>query len=235
MIEYFKEILQTPNISLISILALFVLGLVSAVASSCCNLAIIGVAAGYAGNVGQSERRRTLILSVIFFFFGSVLALTILGMLATYINRMLGMTLAKYWNFIAGLLLVIFGLITLGVSPIRLPKIQIQKTSNVNSTLLASIFGFVIGGALSAGCSLTCNPLFLGVLAFAASKPNVIIGGLLVAIYAIGYALPISLAILGISLGTYKLNNTYTTISKTLSIIVGILLLLTGFYMLFPK
>ena len=59
----------------------FVLGLASAIASTCCTLPLLGAIVGYSG-MREDRDRRTRFLAALFFMLGTTVALLILGAVA---------------------------------------------------------------------------------------------------------------------------------------------------------
>ena len=60
MQEWINHTLETPTFSLAVLLAAFLLGLVSSIASACCSLPVFGAIVGYSGRRKETSSRATL-------------------------------------------------------------------------------------------------------------------------------------------------------------------------------
>ena len=70
------------------------LGLLSAVASVCCTLPVLGAIVAYSGT-RQASDRRTNFLTAAFLMLGTILALIILGSVAGYVGQVAQASLAR--------------------------------------------------------------------------------------------------------------------------------------------
>ncbi|GAG33374.1 unnamed protein product, partial [marine sediment metagenome] len=157
MLEWISQYLQTPTFGLSVLPAAFLLGLVGSVTCSCCNLAVIGVVAGYSGSLSEQAKRLDIVFGGLFFMLGTIIALGILGAVAGFVSQTAQASLGTYWKLFAGLVMVVFGLITLGLFPFRLPRFGSPTGTMPRGFTKAMVFGLVVGGGATA-CSLCCNP-----------------------------------------------------------------------------
>src|SRR5512143_2379735 len=135
----------------------FLLGLASAVASTCCTLPVFGAIVGYAGMQEITDRRSNL-LGAFFFMVGSIIALLILGSVAGLIGQVAQSVLGSYWKIFAGVVAIIVGLGALNLLPFKIPGMKSGPVGNPKRGLLeAAIVGLIMGGAVSV-CSMGCNP-----------------------------------------------------------------------------
>jgi cytochrome c biogenesis protein CcdA len=208
----------------------FLLGLLSAVASACCTLPVLGVIVGYAGTRGDRTVRERL-LAAVSFFAGAALSLVILGGVAAAIGQVAQSTLGRYWKVFAGVAAILLGLGTLNLLPFRLPHRE-RKMGAANSgggLFGALLFGLVGGGAVSV-CSLACNPgIFIILGAAVLQGVTLWMAGILVA-YAIGFALPLGALMLGVSFGTAAVK--FRGMETVVRCVAGVLLIVVGFYFL---
>lgn len=103
------------------------------------------------------------------------------------------------------------------------------KTTNRSSKLGTAAAGLLMGGGVAAS-SLPCNPGIFIVLGAAVLQGQVIWATLLLAMFAIGFSLPLGAVLLGVSLGkTALLTKNADTAIRWVS---GCILLFAGFYLL---
>jgi len=207
----------------------FVLGLLSAVVSLCCTLPVLGVIAGYAG-VGESRERRERYLLAAGFFLGTALSLVILGGVAAFVGQAAQNTLGRFWKLFAGIVAIVMGLGALKLLPLRLPHRERRADGVRGKGILGSIFfGLAAGGAVSV-CSLACNPGIYIVLGAAVLQgATFFMVGVLLA-YALGFALPLTALMLGVSLGAAAAK--MRGVESVIRWIAGLLLIAVGFYFL---
>ena len=230
MEEWIKQVLNSDTTSASLLPAVFLLGFLGAF-TSCCNFAVIGAVAGYSGTLSGENRKKTLFVSSLSFFIGTVVSLCIIGALTGFISNVIMASFGKYWKVIAGILAIFFGLTTLNWLPFRLPSISLGKKQNGNGFLSALIFGLVIGG-LSTACNACCNPLFPVVLGASFLKGGIIWGIIILLFFAIGYSLPLAVTMLGIGFGVDKLSSVAEKISLVVKYFAGLLLITIGFYLI---
>jgi len=230
MQDWIAHTLQSPALGLTVLAAALLLGLVGAV-TSCCNWAVIAAVAGYSGMESEKRNRRDILIGGLFFMLGTFIALTILGALTGLISQTVGTTFGVYWKLFAGLLLVFFGLATLGFLPFRLPKFSPATGVNPGGTVKAMIYGFALGGGVTA-CSVCCNPALFVVLGMATLKGQIAWGAAVLAAFAAGYSLPVGAAVVGLGFGLGKLASLTRKFASAIRLVAGILLIGVGFYLL---
>jgi cytochrome c biogenesis protein CcdA len=207
----------------------FVLGLVSAIASACCTLPLLGAIAGYSGTRDDIDRRAKF-LAALFFMLGTTIALVILGYVAGFIGQVAQDVMGKYWKLFAGLVAIVVGLAALKLLPFKLPSKKIvEGKTRPKGFLGAAVVGLVMGGGVCVA-SLACNPGIYIVLGVAVLQGYTLWGMAIMAAYAVGFSLPLALIMLGVSLGkgVIKAKKTETAIR----VIAGVLLIVAGFYFL---
>jgi len=207
----------------------FALGLLSAIASACCTLPVMGIIVGYAGAREACSRRERL-LAAGAFFLGAVLALVILGGVAAVIGQVAQSSLGRYWKLFAGLVAIFLGLGAMNLLPFRLSRArQPNGVARKSGVLSALLFGLVGGGAVTV-CSLACNPGIFIILGAAVLQGMTLWLLAILVAFALGFALPLGALMLGVTSGTAfaKLKGLETVIR----VLAGVLLVSVGFYFL---
>ena len=207
----------------------FVLGLVSAIASACCTLPLLGAIAGYSGTRDDIDRRAKF-LAALFFMLGTTIALVILGYVAGFIGQVAQDLMGKYWKVFAGLVAIVVGLAALKLLPFKLPSKKIvEGKTRPKGFFGAAVVGLVMGGGICVA-SLACNPGIYIVLGVAVLEGHTLWGMAIMASYAVGFSLPLAVIMLGVSLGkgVIKAKKTETA----MRVVFGVLLIVAGFYFL---
>lgn len=228
MLEYFTKSLQEVSSELLGPVFAMILGLLSAATSACCTIPALGILVGYSGTRKEDDRK-SVFKSALLFTLGTIFSLMIIGMIAGFLGQVAQGVLGKYWKLFAGIVAIIFGLASLKLLPfnISFDKKKIKfKGSGILTTTLA---GFVMGGIVAVS-SLPCNPGIFIVIGAAILQGKVIWASLLLAMFAIGFSLPLGAILLGISLG--KTSLLAKGADEIVRWIAGIILLAAGFYFL---
>ncbi|HXW06581.1 MAG TPA: cytochrome c biogenesis protein CcdA [Vicinamibacterales bacterium] len=133
-----------------------------------------------------ASRRQVLVTSIAFVL-GFSLVFIALGASATAIGRFIfdrQPLLAK----IAGVLIIIFGLHTMGV--FRIPLLESEKRVHAQKKPAGLLGALLVGVAFAFGWTPCIGPILAGILAIAASKETVGQGVLLLAVYSLGLGVP---------------------------------------------
>lgn len=228
LMEWAKTVLEQTGYGPAALPLAFVLGLVSAIASACCTLPLLGAIAGYSGS-REDRDRRAKFMAALFFMLGTIIALMILGSVAGLIGQVAQDMMGKYWKVFAGVMAIFVGLAALKLLPFKLPTKTIEDRSSSQGFLGAAVFGLVMGGGVCVA-SLACNPGIFIILGVAVLQGHTLWGMAIMAAYAVGFSLPLTLIVLGVSFGktAIKARKTETAIRM----VGGILLLVAGFYFL---
>ena len=228
VLAWAKEIFDSVGLSPVAFPLAFLLGLVSAVASACCALPVVGAVIGYSGARQQSGRGRSL-LTACFFMLGSTLAILILGVVAGFVGQLAQLSLGKYWKLFAGLIAIVFGLATLDLLPLKIARKKVDGDKQSRGLLGDVFFGLIMGGAVSV-FSLGCNPGIFIILGVAVLQGYTAwMAGVLVS-FAIGFSLPLAVLVLGVSFGRSALGARRA--ERGMRIVAGLLLIGAGFYFL---
>ena len=213
-----------------ALIAVFLLGAIGVVSCGC-NYAIIGIVAGYTGTISSTGKTKAIIWSGIFFLLGNMIAMAIIGGIIGYASNLISDSFGKYWQIIAGLIMIFFGLFTLELLPFKIPSISLNKENKTGSIFSSMIFGLTVGG-LATAFNTCCNPVFPIVLAATFVKGNMLWGILLLLAFALGYGLPLAASMVGIGLGFGKISKKASMFGKVIKYAGGISLLVIGFYFL---
>lgn len=222
LLSNFNQILN-QNIWIAFIIA-FIAGLISSF--SPCVLSAIPLIIGYVSGCAGNDKKKAFKYSLLFCI-GLVITFTILGAASAYIGSLM-IVVGKWWYILLGIIMTVVGLQMLGVIN------AIPQTCGIPSKhkgILGAFLLGIIGGILSSPCA---TPALVAILAFVASKGNIVLGVGLLAVYAIGHC--ILLLIAGTSVGcVQKLASSPSTekLGKILKIIFGILVLILAMYLFY--
>lgn len=191
-----------------------------------CSLSSIPLVIAYVGGVGV-EPKKALRLSLVFAL-GAAITFTALGVIAASIGRLIGSG-AKWWYIVLGVLMVLMALQTWGIINL-IPSTYLTGKSKRRGYYGALIAG-ILGGIFSSPCS---TPVLIALLAIVGGSGNILWGILLLLLYSVGHG---ALAIFaGTSVGfVQKMSSSakYGKFSAVLKTVMGILILIIGFYMFY--
>ena len=128
-------------------------------------------------------------------------------------------------RIVAGIFLIFLGIVMLRVLPI--PFLQREFRLHMARKPGGYLGSVVVGVAFGAGWTPCIGPILGGILAIASTSGNAAQGGLLLAFYALGFALPFLLA--AKTLTSWRKLNKYAGIVEKVG---GILLILVGVVLL---
>ena len=228
IMQWAKALLEQTGYRPVALPLAFILGLVSAVASACCTLPVLGAIVGYSGTREDSNRRAN-VLAALFFMLWTTIAIVILGSVAGFIGQIAQDVMGKYWKVFAGLIAIFVGLAALKLLPFKLPTKTAKDKLQPKGFFGAAAFGLVMGGGVSVA-SLACNPGIFIILGVAVLQGHTLWAMGITAAYAVGFSLPLAVIMLGVSFGksAIKAKRTETAIRIT----GGVLLIIAGFYFL---
>lgn len=228
MIDQILNKLELVSAEPLGLVFAMLLGAVSAAASTCCTLPALGLVAGYSGTQHQKNKNEIL-KSAILFMLGTIVALMIIGAISGFIGQMAQTTLGKYWKIFAGLIAVVLGLASLKLLPFNISFGKFSLSKKEMGPFGQIITGMALGGIVAVS-SLPCNPGIFIVMGAAILQGAILWAALLLGMYAVGFALPLGLLMLGISLGNFTLAS--KGMDKITRWIAGSILIIIGFYFL---
>lgn len=213
--------------------AAFVAGLLTFLAP--CTLPLVPAYLAFISGVDQESLkdpetapavRRKIFLNGLAFILGFSAVFIAFGMLA----GLAGTALAPYQTWLArigGVLVIIFGLFMLGF--FKLPFFRTDKRIPIPSWLelgkpSSSLF---IGGTFAVGWTPCVGPVLGSILLLAGTSGTVLQGGLMLAIFSLGLAIPFLLIAFMFSRATYYIEK-MSRYLKGVSVVGGIFLILIG-------
>ncbi len=221
LLENIQTIVQASHG--LAFLAVFVGGLISA--ASPCVLAAVPLIIGYVGGYSEGSKKKAALYSLVFIF-GLSITFTLLGAAASAMGSFL--SFAGRWLYIGlALIAVVMGLQLMGFIDIPLP---FQKTHQIKSR---GLWGAFLLGLLTGTVSSPCaTPVLAVILAYVSTQGDILYGGSLLFIYAVGHCALIFVAGLSIGLTESMVNSkgikNFSLYSKRFS---GALLVLIGVYL----
>jgi cytochrome c biogenesis protein CcdA len=229
MIQQIMDKLELVSSQPLGLLFAMLLGTVSAAASTCCTLPALGLVAGYSGTQNQGNRK-DIVKSAVLFMLGTIISLMVIGAISGFVGQMAQSTLGKYWKLFAGVIAVLLGLASLKLLPFNISFGKFSPTKRELGPIGQILTGIALGGIVAVS-SLPCNPGIFIVMGAAILQGAVLWAICLLGFYAIGFALPLGLLMLGISLGNFTLAS--KGMDKALRWLSGGILIVIGFYFLF--
>jgi cytochrome c-type biogenesis protein len=230
MMQWVSETLQAAGTGPAALPLSFLLGLVGAMASTCCTVPATGMLIAYSGT-RQDTTHRAALISALSFMAGTILALVIFGLVAGFVGQTAQVFLGRYWKLFAGIVAVVLGLATLKLLPFSFPSRDRMEDApspfgGKTSVVLGGLF---LGGGLAA-CSLPCNPAIFIVIGASMLMGHIVWGVALMTAFAMGFSLPLALMLFGISAG--KASIKARKADAVIRSVAGVLLMCAGFYLL---
>lgn len=175
----------------------------------------------------QAGQRGTLVLRAALFAVGFIAVFSLLGLTASS----LGFVFTRHKHIVSGvgaLLILVFGLKFLGV--IRIP--WLDRTLKANDSRMQSRFGsvnaFVMGVVFAAGWTPCVGPVLGSVLTYAASaSSNPWTGAGYLAVYGLGFAVPLLLTATFAEAGMRVMNRIKPHLGR-IERVVGVLLIVVA-------
>jgi cytochrome c-type biogenesis protein len=220
LLENIQSIIQ--NNHSLAYLAAFVGGLISA--ASPCVLAAIPLIIGYVGGYSEGNKKRAALYSLVFIM-GLSITFTLLGAAASAMGVFF--SFMGRWLYIGlAVIAVTMGLQLMGIISLPLP---FQKTHQVRSR---GLWGAFLLGLLTGTISSPCaTPVLAVILAYVSTQGDILYGGSLLFVYALGHCALIFIAGLSIGLTESIVRSkgikNFSLYSKRFS---GALLILAGLY-----
>jgi cytochrome c biogenesis protein CcdA len=224
MLEYITNTLQKVASEPLGLVFALILGVVSAATSACCTLPAMGILVGYSGTRIEANRK-----DVLLFTLGTIISLMLIGGIAGFVGQVAQNTLGRYWKVFAGVVAIFFGLAALKLLPFNLSFGNYGKSIHSSGKIGIVCAGLILGGIVAVS-SLPCNPGIFIVLGAAILQGRVIWATLLLAMFAVGFSIPLGIILFGVSLG--KMSLVAKNADVAIRWISGVILLVAGFYFL---
>jgi cytochrome c-type biogenesis protein len=179
------------------------------------------------GRAATAASRRQVLITSLAFVLGFSLVFVALGASASALGKLL---LAKIpiLEKIAGAVIVIFGLHTMGV--FRIAALDTEKRMHTQKKPAGPLGAMLVGIAFAFGWTPCIGPILGGILVVAGAKETVSEGVLLLAVYSLGLGIPFLLTSLAINQFfalTKRIRQHYHTIelvSGGLLVVIGVLI-----------
>jgi cytochrome c-type biogenesis protein len=185
-----------------------------------------------AGAAGDTRARRQVLLASFAFVLGFSAVFVALGASASAIGDFL-MSRLPLLGRIAGVLIIIFGLHTMGL--FRLRFLETEKRVQTSRKPAGLAGAFIVGVAFAFGWTPCIGPILGGILAIAGSRDSIAEGVRLLAIYSLGLGIPFLLTALAVDRffsATARIRRYYHAIelaSGALLVAIGILIFTNQF------
>ena len=228
MIESITNSLQEVASQPLGLVFALLLGVVSAATSACCTLPALGIIIGYSGSQNNDNRKEAA-RTVLLFTLGTIVSLMIIGGIAGFVGQVAQVTLGRYWKIFAGVVAIFLGLAALKLLPFELSLIRFEAIKKKLANSGAILTGLILGGMVAAS-SLPCNPGIFIVIGAAILQGNIVWAVMMLAMFAIGFSLPLGAVLLGISLS--KVSLAARGAGKVIRWSAGTVLIAAGFYFL---
>jgi cytochrome c biogenesis protein CcdA len=228
MLDYVTNALQQVASQPLGLVFALILGTVSAATSACCTLPALGILVGYSGAAANANRRAA-VKTALLFTAGTIVSLMIVGGVAGFVGQVAQGVLGRYWKVFAGLVAVFLGLAALNLLPFKLSFGKLDHVGRRLGKSGAVLAGLVLGGIVAVS-SLPCNPGIFIVIGAAVLQGKVFWATLMLAMFAIGFSLPLGAVLLGISLSKVSLAAKGADVA--IRWIAGVVLVVAGFYFL---
>ena len=230
MQEWINSILSVEQAGIIVFPAVFVLGIIS-VFTCACNLTMLGSVVGYAGSISTTSKTKALLVSSIFLLLGVVASMSIIGCLIGYAGGLLVDTIGIYWNIVAGIILIFFGVYMLDILPFKIPVMSLNFLNKKVGITSAILLGITIGG-VTALHNICCNPIYPFVIATIFVRGDTLWGLFMLLFYALGYGGFLAATMLGVGLGLSKISKILNKFSVIIKYLGGITLIIFGLHFL---
>jgi cytochrome c biogenesis protein CcdA len=231
MQDWIQQVFNAPQFGVLVLPAGFLLGLITAIGCIACSAPLLAAVIGYAGS-REEARKKDIFIIAGFFMLGTVIALSAAGYLVGYIGQVAGSTFGLYGKLLIAVITIFLGFAALNLLPFRIPSLNPAKMNLPRGLVGASVMGLGVGGASITYTMACCGPMILPVvLGLSVLKGEGVWGALILAVFAIGYSLPMVAAILGIGFG--KLTGIASKAATPIRMASGVLLVVAGFWLIF--
>jgi cytochrome c-type biogenesis protein len=219
-------LLAALTAGLISFISPCVLPVVPAYLSFVSGLTIDEMRGG--GGSGAAHKRRVL-ANCLSFVAGFSLVFIALGASATWVGAFLNERMLLL-SRIAGVVIVFFGLNTLGL--VKIPFLNYEKRFHQNSKAAGLMGSFIVGLAFAFGWTPCIGPILGAILGVASTRETVAEGMVLLSAYSLGLGIPFLLA--GISVDRFfHISSHFKKQFKVIEIVSGVFMIVVGIMIFF--
>jgi cytochrome c-type biogenesis protein len=178
---------QLTHLSWVSIGIIFIAGLLTSLTP--CMLSMLPITIGYIGGY-ESKSRLQAIAQSAWFSLGLATTLAGLGIAAAFVGQVYGQV-GIGLPIIVSIVAILMGLNLLEALPLQLPSLGGLEWSKGLPEGVRSYFVGLTFGLVASPCS---TPVLATLLAWVATTQDVVLGGVLLLSYTVGYVLPLILA-----------------------------------------
>lgn len=208
----------------LAVITAFLAGIVSSF--SPCVLSAIPLIVGYVGGYAGKDKKLAYRYSLIFCL-GIIMTFVLLGIASALLGKLFTGA-GRWWYIILGAIMLLVGLQLIGVIEFGNNSCRVP---NRRKGIAGAFFLGILGGILSSPCS---TPILAAILAFVASKGNILLSVIMLSFYSLGHCILVFMA--GTSVGLVEdISNSDKTkrIGRILKLILALLIFITGFYLLY--
>lgn len=214
------------------IIPAFVAGIIMFIAP--CTLALVPGFLAYISGPTDMTVKKNILKSTVFFIFGFSVIFIFFGVFAGLAGKFL-MEIRETLEIIGGILLILFGLMSLGVFKLSIIKSQgfpIPKWLERGNPLST----FLVGASFAIGWTPCIGPIVASILLLAGSAATAFEGGILLTVFSLGLAIPFLLVALWYRKASEWLQTNNFILrfialcGGMILIIIGVLLLSNSFY-----
>jgi len=178
---------QLTHLSWVSIGIIFIAGLLTSLTP--CMLSMLPITIGYIGGY-ESKSRLQAIAQSAWFSLGLATTLAGLGIAAAFVGQVYGQV-GIGLPIIVSIVAILMGLNLLEALPLQLPSLGGLEWSKGLPEGVRSYFVGLTFGLVASPCS---TPVLATLLAWVATTQDVVLGGVLLLSYTVGYVVPLILA-----------------------------------------
>lgn len=176
------------------------------------------------GNYAQKKEDKNILLPALLFIGGFSLIFILLGISASFLGQLLLKNIVLLRK-ISGIVVIILGLHLTGIITIK--SLYREKGLNISQDINIYLRALIMGIAMAFAWTPCVGPILSSILIYAGTSQTVFQGGLLLALYSLGFALPFLLTALFLDwlLPKFKKFNSYLPLIQK---ITGIFLIILG-------
>lgn len=208
----------------LAVITAFLAGIVSSF--SPCVLSTIPLIVGYVGGYAGKDKKLAYRYSLIFCL-GIIITFVLLGIASALLGKLFTGA-GRWWYIILGAIMLLVGLQLIGVIEFGNNSCRVP---NRRKGIAGAFFLGILGGILSSPCS---TPILAAILAFVASKGNILLGAIMLFLYSLGHCILVFMA--GTSVGLVEnISNSDKTkrIGRILKFALAGIIFIAGFYLLY--
>lgn len=215
---------QLTHLGWLSIITLFTAGLLTSLTP--CMLSMLPITIGYIGGYEYQNRLQAAVQST-WFALGLATTLAGLGIFASLVGRVYGQ-IGLGLPIVVSVIAILMGLNLLEALPLQLPAIDTMGwiPQGVPHSLRSYLLGLTFG-LVASPCS---TPVLATILAWVSTTGDILLGGVLLLSYAVGYVAPLIIA--GTFTATIKRLLTLRQWSGWITPVSGVLLVGFGVFSL---